>query len=382
MSVAGPLLLALAAVYAWHLAAFARGFRRAARASDARPAPDPDALPLVTVVIPARDEEAAIGACLDGVLAQDYPRLQVLVVDDDSSDATPDIVRARAARDPRLGLVQVPENRHRARAHKKAAVAKAVGRAEGEIVVQTDADCQVGPGWVGALVRAFDAPDVAFVSGPAAYRLAPGAGLLHRVQAYDFFGVMACGAGSIGLGRPTMANGACVAYRRDTFLRLGGFDGIDHLSSGDDELLMQKVAYRGGGRVRFCADPAALVLTDPLDTVGAVVRQRRRWASKSASYPWRVQRVVLALGASLAALAAATLALPFVPGLWPWVAAALGVKLAADLAVMVPAARRFGRRRLFTALPVHLVIHAPVAVAIGLLGPLGRFEWKGRSLDR
>ena len=381
MTLAGLVLLGLGGVYAWHLTSFARGFRRAARHSDLRPPADPP--PPLSVVVPARNEEAAIGACLDGLLAQDYPGpFEVIVVDDDSADATPDLVRARMARDDRLRLVQVPENRHRARAHKKAAVAKAVGAAAGDIVLQTDADCHAPPGWARAMAGAFDTDDVAFVSGPVAYRLGPRAGLFRRLQAMDFFGVMACGAGGIGLGRPNLANGASVGYRRDVFLALGGFDGIDHVTSGDDELLMQKIAYRTGHAVRFCADPAALVLTDPVATPQAWLSQRRRWASKTASYPARLKGVIAGLGAFLAALSVALPALLVVPLFWPWVAAALGVKAAADLSVLVPAARRFGQARVLWALPAHLLVHAPLSVVVGVLGPFGRFEWKGRSLDR
>ncbi len=171
------------------------------------------------------------------------------------------------------------------------------------------------------------------------------------------------------------------------FLDLGGFDGIDHVTSGDDELLMQKIAYGSGPdaeryAVRFCADHAALVLTDPVATPRAWLHQRRRWASKTGSYPAALQGVLAGLGAFLAALTLSMLALLVVPAFWPWVAAALGVKLAADLSVLLPATRRFGQRRVLWALPVHLLLSAPLSVVIGMVGPLGRFEWKGRSLDR
>ena len=400
MTAAGLVLLALAGAYAWRLGRFAQGFRRVARRSDARRALGDDALPTVSVVVPARDEEASIGACLDAILAQDYPahKLEILAVDDDSSDATPELVRARQTSacggpgapepGPALHLVQIPENRRRARAHKKAAIEKAVARATGELILTTDADCLVPPRWARTMAAAFDAPEVAFVSGPVRYRLRPGAGLFARLQALDFFGLMACGAGGIGLGRPNLANGACVAYRRDVFERLGGFSGIDHVTSGDDELLMQKIAYgaatdgRGALAVRFCADPAATVLTDPVASVRAFVHQRKRWASKGTHYPPQLQRMLIGLVAFFLALTAACVALPFAPALAPWVAAALAVKAAADLAVLVPAARRFGQTRLLAVFPLHLVLHAPHSLVVGILGPLGRFEWKGRSLDR
>lgn len=397
MTAAGLVLLALSGAYAWRLASFARGFRAVARQSDARPALPTAALPSMTIVVPARDEADSIGACVDAILAQDYPadRLEIIVVDDDSSDATPDLVRARMPRvvagdvpadaptGPALRLVQIPENRRRARAHKKAAIEKAVAHATGELILTTDADCHVPPTWARTMAAAFDTDAVAFVSGPVRYHLAPGAGLFSRLQAMDFFGLMACGAGGIGLGRPNLANGACVAYRRDVFERLGGFSGIDHVTSGDDELLMQKIAYGPAGLdVRFCAAPEAMVLTAPVESLRAFVHQRKRWASKGANYPPQLQRMLVGLVAFFFALTAAFVALPFAPALWPYVLGALGVKAVADLAVLVPSARRFGQTRVLAVFPLHLVLHAPHSLLVGILGPMGRFEWKGRSLDR
>ena len=284
---------------------------------------------------------------------------------------------------PTLRLVQIPENRRRARAHKKAAIEKAVAHASGDLILTTDADCLVPPTWARTMAAAFDAPEVAFVSGPVRYRIGPGDGLFARLQAMDFFGLMACGAGGIGLGRPNLANGACVAYRRAVFERLGGFSGIDHVTSGDDELLMQKIAYGPSGlQVRFCAAPEAVVLTEPVESLRAFVHQRKRWASKGANYPPQLQRMLAGLVAFFFALTASYLALPFAPGLWPYVLAALGIKAAADLSVLLPAARRFGQLRLLVVSPIHLALHAPHSLLVGILGPMGRFEWKGRSLDR
>ena len=406
----GLALVALAAGYALRLAGWAVGLRRVCARADARPAVPDARLPTVTVVVPARNEAATIGACVDSILAQDYPpeRLRVIVVDDDSDDATAAVVRSRMreaalaapvrATDPvgdadgdadgapgRLALIRVPHDARRARAHKKAAIERAVAQATGEIILTTDADCTVPPGWARAMASTFDGPETAFVSGPVAYHLGPTPSLFVRLQAMDFFGLMACGAGGIGLGRPNLANGASVAYRRETFDALGGFAGVDHVTSGDDELLMQKVAYQTPLDVRFCADAGATVLTEPVRTLREFVHQRRRWASKGALYPARLQRMLLGIGLFFVALVAAVAALPFVPGLWPYVAAAVAVKAAGDLAVLVPAARRFGQTRLLRAYPLHAVLHAPYTLAVAVLGLLGvqkGFEWKGRRLDR
>ena len=401
----GTLLLALGLAYVWRLGRWARGFARVCGLTDATPAPDDAALPSVTVIVPARNEEATVGACVDSVLAADYPRerVEVIVVDDDSSDRTAAVVRRRMAGAPalatagfalaeadrgeaegdgRLRLVQIPENRRRDRAHKKRAIEKAVEHARGEIVLTTDADCTVPPGWLRAMAAQFEGPETAFVSGPVRYRVRPGDGLFVRLQALDFFGLMACGAGGIGDGRPNLANGANVGYRRETFEALGGFSGIDHVTSGDDELLMQKVAYQTPLDVRFCADPGAVVVTEPVRSLRAFVHQRKRWASKGAHYPRRLQRMLVGVVAFFVALVASAVALPFVSGLWPYIAGALALKAAGDLAVLVPAVRRFGGAGLLAAYPIHLVLHAPQSILAGALGPLGGFEWKGRRLDQ
>ena len=145
----GLFLLATGVFYAVRLMLWRRGLHLEFERSDALPTPQNAALPTITVVIAARDEEATIGPCVDSVLATDYPRekLEVIVVDDDSSDQTAAIVRQRMLRAPalaaaghelpeadwdesegagRLRLVQIPENRRRDRAHKKAAIEKAV----------------------------------------------------------------------------------------------------------------------------------------------------------------------------------------------------------------------------------------------------------------
>ncbi len=405
MTLWGLLLVGLGLAYVARMATWARGFRREAARTDALACPPDDALPSVTIVVPARNEQDTIGPCVDSILATDYPRhkLEIIVVDDDSADRTAQVVRQRMVSAPalaaagdelpevdwadsegagRLRLVQIPENRRRDRAHKKRAIEKAVAHARGELILTTDADCTVPTGWVRAMAAQFEGPEVAFVSGPVRYAQAPGDGLFVRLQAMDFFGLMACGAGGIGAGQPNLANGANVGYRLETFLALGGFSGIDHVTSGDDELLMQKIAYGTPLDVRFCADPGAVVLTEPVRTAREFVHQRKRWASKGAHYPRRLQRMLLGVVAFFVALVATALAAPFVAGLWAWLLAGLGLKAAGDLWVLVPAARRFGQAQLLAVYPIHWLVHAPHSLVVGALGPLGGFEWKDRHLDQ
>ena len=409
----GIALLATACVYAARVVWWSVGLRREIARTAALEAPSDDALPTVTVVVAARDEEATIGPCVDSVLAVDYPceKLELIVVDDDSSDRTAAVVRERMAStaalapaggglearppgapgldadesegDGRLRLLRMPENRHRTRAHKKRAIEKAVGHARGEIILTTDADCTVPPGWARAMAAQFEGAEVAFVSGPVTYALREGDGVFVRYQALDFFGLMACAAGGIGMGQPNLANGACAGYRRETFEALGGFSGIDHVTSGDDELLMQKVAYQTPLDVRFCADPAALVRTEPTRSLRAFLHQRKRWASKTSNYPAHLNRMLAGLGAFLVLLTLTWVALPAVPALWPWLLGALAVKVAGEAQVARTAIRHFDQGHLLSGYALHVLLQAPqVVLAFGTGLAPGGFEWKDRRLDQ
>ncbi len=97
---------------------------------------------LVTVVIPALDEELFLGACLDSILDQDYRALQVLVVDGGSSDATVGVVRARMAGDDRIELL------HNTRRNIPSSLNLALGQARGRWLVRIDAHSTVGPDYV------------------------------------------------------------------------------------------------------------------------------------------------------------------------------------------------------------------------------------------
>jgi succinoglycan biosynthesis protein ExoA len=109
--------------------------------------PEPDAEDLVTVVIPARDEESWIGRCLDAVLAQTYRNLQVIVVDGASTDATPAIVKERARRDPRVELL------HNDRGIVPVSMNLALAAARGPWLVRVDAHATVPPDYVALAVR-------------------------------------------------------------------------------------------------------------------------------------------------------------------------------------------------------------------------------------
>jgi succinoglycan biosynthesis protein ExoA len=103
---------------------------------------NPGGADLVTVIVPARNEEAFIARCLDSILAQDEPNLQVVVVDGGSTDRTAEIVSAFADRDPRVELVSTgPSTIPRS-------LNAALAAARGRWLVRVDAHATIPPGYV------------------------------------------------------------------------------------------------------------------------------------------------------------------------------------------------------------------------------------------
>ena len=104
--------------------------------------------PLVSVVIPARNEEEHITAALEAILAQTYKKLEAIVVNDGSTDRTAAIVNKHAGRDKRINLFNFKQGHSAAFARNYGA-----GRARGEILVFFDADCTARENYLKNIVR-------------------------------------------------------------------------------------------------------------------------------------------------------------------------------------------------------------------------------------
>jgi cellulose synthase/poly-beta-1,6-N-acetylglucosamine synthase-like glycosyltransferase len=372
------LLYTFCAVYVGILGAFAWGFMRILRA----PIPSSSNLPTVTIIVPARNEEANIASCLHSIYANDYPtdRFEVVVVDDLSEDNTAHIVQKWADEHPNLHLLSMPENATRQQAHKKRALEKAVMHTHSELILTTDADCILPPRWIRTMVETFE-DDTAFVAGSVAFPNALNAPTI--AQGLEFLGLVAIGAGSIGIGQPTICNGANVAYRRQVFLDMKGFDGIDHLTSGDDDLLMQKIAASKKWKIKFCASVNATVLTNPVATLRGLINQRKRWASKGTVYPNK-QNVALigSIYFFFVFLLIGCLLLPFYPQLGISLAICFALKILVECAILIPATLHFRRLSWMLYFLPQQLIHVPYIVYIGFIAAFGGYQWKGRNIHR
>ncbi|TAF93226.1 MAG: glycosyltransferase [Runella slithyformis] len=237
----------------------------------------------LSVVIPVRNEAANIGALLADLEAQTLPKNQfeIIIANDASIDDTTLIVRQfQATRNLNLTLISLPETPHTA--PKKRAIAAALEVATGTLIVSTDGDCRVGAQWLQNMAQTYAQTSAKFISGPVTFETNPSR-WFDVFQTIEFASLIGTGACLVEAGHPTMCNGANLAFERATFDAVGGYAGTDHLASGDDELLMHKIAQQYPRQIVFLKNAAAIVKTWPQPNWRAFYGQRVRWGSKWAA---------------------------------------------------------------------------------------------------
>ncbi len=336
----------------------------------------------MSVVLSAREEEACIGLCLDDLLAQTYPLedYEVIVVDDGSTDGTAEVVGKAMESGAAVRLLHRRGRGDRA-GSKKAALSLGIEAARGEIILTTDADCRLPPTWVRCMVDCF-AADVGMVVG-FSQSGHPGAvgGVRQGWEAVDFLCLMASAAGSAGHGHPMGASGQNLAYRKLAYDQVEGFRRVQHRASGDDVLLLHLIRRLTNWRVIFAADPGAFALHPPSSSWQELLSRRSRWAS-NAPYqlymdPLFFVYLLSAFGSSLL-LVALCLLVPFKAVSPAALGIAWGARVTAEGILYSRAARFFGRPDLLPYFPIWVLAQPLYTVLIGVLGILGRFDWKGK----
>ena len=331
-----------------------RGFWKA----NHRAAPPGDALPPLSVVVAARDEECVLPALLEALTCQTHPRYEIVVVNDASADRTAAIVQEWACVHSNIKLVEV-ETPHPPR--KKHALTLGIQAASFELLAFTDADCAPSPGWLERLAREHAAdPEEKLLVGYSPYRRRPG--LLNKMASYETFFTGFLTAAAVGWNRPYMAVGRNLSYSKRTFHRIDGFAHSRHSLSGDDDLLVQEVARRGAASIRHIFGPPTYVDTDAPATWRGWLHQKRRHASAGRFYDRRIQgHLALFQGTNILVWVA-----PLLSG-WGGLALLIA-KLAVQGAVLLGPARVLRETRLLLPLPLLDLLYAGYNLLVAPLG--------------
>lgn len=249
-------------------------------------------LPSVSIIIPMRNEAENIRATLWALRSQDYTGIfNIICVDDRSTDQSAEIVRNFQSQYPevRLLLLQIPSDAPTVRSPKKRALELGFENAASEILMTLDADCTPPREWISSMSAHFVA-GADIVQGPKKIRNPHG--LLENFQALDTLGFTLIEGAFFAWKRPMLASAPSLAYRKSIYQKAGGFAGLEDLESGDDDMLVQKMAALTD-KVTYNLDPKAQVETVPASTWKEALMQRARWSSNGTEYPSKIYVALL-----------------------------------------------------------------------------------------
>lgn len=330
--------------------------------------------PQVSVIVAARNEEKNITRLLTTLVNQSYSagHYEIIIANDGSTDDTGRIVEQFAAKWQNVKLLEV-QGREAALSPKKNALTQAIRAAAGEIILLTDADCLAGQYWLESMLTNF--ADADMVVGFSRTYLADwkAANSAQKYEHFDFVAMFLAAAGAIISGKYFSCSGQNLAYRKAAFEKVGGFDKIKHLISGDDLNLMQ-LFRKHRLKVRFAISPHSFIFTDPIKNWRKLFDQRSRWAS---NMKWQIglnpEFFIYLVSVFLVVLLPIALLFNF----WQMAIAILFLRLIFEFGFLKAGYKKFNldKKRLnfylvwFFLQPIYFIV-------VSVLGALDIFSWK------
>ncbi len=255
------------------IGALALAQRRRSRKREAN-LPSPDYQPWVSVIVPAYNEELVIAQTIRSLLQSDYRHLEIIIVDDGSSDRTCDVVREHWGNDARV-LLLTKEN-----AGKAQALNFGIRQARGEIIVGLDADTIFEPGTITALARRFHDEKLGALAGNA--KVGNRVNLVTRWQALEYITSQNLDRRAFAsLNCITVVPGAVGAWRRELIERAGGFTPDTLAEDQDLTLRVRRLGYNIG------YEESAVAWTEAPDTLRGLDKQRFRWSFGTLQCMWK-----------------------------------------------------------------------------------------------
>jgi cellulose synthase/poly-beta-1,6-N-acetylglucosamine synthase-like glycosyltransferase len=335
--------------------------------------------PTLTIIIPVRNEEQHIAKLLADIQSQTYPSefIEVLVIDDDSTDNTIEIINGLNYKNVKVIPLKVDE---KINSYKKRAITLGVNHSQAELIVTTDGDCRVPENWIACIVDFYLKEDVQLISAPVSYHSEKN--WFEKVQTIEFQYLICAAAACINNGMPNTCNGANMIYTRELFHAVKGYEGIDNVASGDDEMLLHKVFKKNAALVGFLKNRSAIVKTYAKKDFKSFLQQRKRWASKSTIF--FDYRSSFLLSSVFLFNLSLLLSVPFSfynHQIFIYLQVAFIFKFLFDSIVIIQTLFFFKKLTYIPFIILVELLYTPYIVTVGLLGNLSStYIWKGRKV--
>ncbi len=232
--------------------------------------------PNVSVVVACKNEDENLGDLFHSLSHLDYPaeKLEIIIIDDASTDQSAHLIRQFRAENPGLIHVALADG-EKEKPGKAGALLAGIEKSRGEVLFITDADCRIPPGWIVSLLSAFQA-NIGVVGGFTL--IDRPRSLFERLQALDWQFLLSVAAAAAHMGRPITWVGNNLAIRRTAYDEVGGYRNVRN-SLVEDFALIDAIERGGKWSCRFYAMPQGVVKTRAAASIRQLYHQRKRWAA-------------------------------------------------------------------------------------------------------
>lgn len=344
-----------------------------------------------SIIIPFRNEEVQLPALLESIHHLDYPvsQVEILMVNDGSTDRSVQIIQNYIHKN-QLSHIHILENRRQSGSPKKDAIKTAISVSQFSWVITTDADCILPSKWLGVLDSFIEKKRPNMVAGPLALvETTNTSSFLHAFEILDVHSLLGVTIGAFGLGSPIMANGAHLAYRKEVFYQVKGFEGNDHMASGDDLFLLEKFLYHNVKAVHYLKSKDVIVRTSAQDNWSDFMNQRKRWAAKASGFKSNFAKaagIVVVLGNLSMVIAYGMLLYTIFDNTYSshlaFISTAILLKYSIDGLLIFKAKRFTGSHRNFFWYLLVALCYPIMTLTITLLAFTTSYTWKGRRFTQ
>lgn len=326
-----------------------------------------------TIVVPFRNEKENLPNLLHSISLLHYPKelVEVILVDDDSEE----VFSVQYS----VFSLKVIKNIRKSNSPKKDAIETAIQIAKNDWIITTDADCLVQKDWLTIYDQYIQENEVEMVASGVCYVTKKD--FLSAFQNLDFLSLQGATIGSFGINQPFMCNGANLAYSKQFFKELNGFQGNENIASGDDVFLLQKAVSVAPEKVGFLLAKESIVATKPVATWSELFQQRVRWASKSTGYS--------SLYGKLLALVVFGGNLAWIVSFLLWLIGFLdqnifmlfvALKFLIDFILLYKTANFFESKLQY--LLASSLLYPFFSVSVAVYSLFGKYSWKGRNCKK
>lgn len=333
----------------------------------------------ISIIISARNEECTIGECLQQIIKQKFPPdyFELIIIDDASEDNTYDIIH-KTLQHSTISYQLIKKERHQG---KKQNLSEAIQLAKGSIIITSDADIVYrNPHWLLTISKYFKTYSPNMLIMPIDFESQ--SGFLAQFQITENLALTAITAGYSGIQKPFMCNGANLAFKKEAYKLVDGYQSHLHISSGEDVFLMEALKKVNPSLVHYGLIREFIVKTKAVTTFKNLFQQRVRWASKAKynSNNLNIFAGFIILSANLLFLAL-LVAILKKSVIIPYLSIFVLAKFVFDFLLLFLASNFLGRTKQIWWLIPFECIYWLYALIIGISSLFVKPNWKGKKIS-